>query len=57
MVSPVRVMLTAVSADMSDPFDNVMTMFVDAGGAQTANEDEEFIQMLGVAELAKNPNG
>jgi hypothetical protein len=50
-------MLTVESAGMYDPLDNIMKMRVAVGASQVANEEEELIQILGVTELEKKPDG
>ncbi len=42
---------------MYDPLDNVIKMRVAVGASQVANEEEEFIQTLGVPELEKKADG
>jgi hypothetical protein len=57
IVKPLRVMLIVESAGMYDPLDNIMKMRVAVGASQVANEEEELIQILGVTELEKKPDG
>ena len=57
MVSPVRVMVTAVLTSMYDEAVSKSTMAVEVGNELFAVTDARLIAAVGVADVAKKPKG